>query len=282
VDRASPEVLQVDVGSGITIRVLDWGGTGPAVVLLHPNGFCGGLYEPIAERLTSIARPIAIDLRGHGGSRAPVGMAAYRFEAIARDVLQVLEHLGLHDIAGVGGSLGGAAAILVDRLDPGRWRRLLLAEPVAFPVSAVGAGDNPMSAAARRRRPTFASRPAMVAAYRHKDPLAQLAPEALDAYVRWGTVVDGAGAHLSCRPEIEATVFDVSATPDGAADAWDHLPRLSCPTTIVAGQDSFLPDVFAVQAEVAGAELLTVPGGHFVLHEDTARGVELISRYALS
>jgi pimeloyl-ACP methyl ester carboxylesterase len=274
-------VVQVDVRSELSIRVLDWGGNGPPVVLLHPNGFCAGLYEPIAERIRPTARPIAIDLRGHGGSSAPSGSAAYRFEAFARDILDVLDHLGLHDVAGVGGSLGGAAAILVDRLDPGRWRRLLLAEPVAFPASAISEGDNPMSAAARRRRPRFDSRPAAVAAYRHKEPLAQLAPEALDAYLRWGTVADGTGVRLSCLPEIEAIVFDVSATPAGAADAWDHLPRLSCPTTIVSGQDSFLPDVFAVQAELAGANLVTVPGGHFVLHEDTARGAELISRYAL-
>jgi pimeloyl-ACP methyl ester carboxylesterase len=274
-------VVQVDVRSELSIRVLDWGGNGPPVVLLHPNGFCAGLYEPIAERIRPIARPIAIDLRGHGGSSAPSGSAAYRFEAIARDILDVLDHLGLHHVAGVGGSLGGAAAILVDRLDPGRWRRLLLAEPVAFPASAISEGDNPMSAAARRRRPRFDSRPAAVAAYRHKEPLAQLAPEALDAYLRWGTVADGTGVRLSCRPEIEAIVFDVSATLAGAADAWDHLPRISCPTTIVSGQDSFLPDVFAVQAELAGANLVTVPGGHFVLHEDTARGAELISRYAL-
>jgi pimeloyl-ACP methyl ester carboxylesterase len=275
-------VVQVKVRSELSIRVLDWGGNGPPVVLLHPNGFCGGLYEPIAERIRPIARPIAIDLRGHGGSSAPSGSAAYRFEALAHDILDVLDHLGLHDVAGVGGSLGGAAAILVDRLDPGRWRRLLLAEPVAFPASAISEGDNPMSAAARRRRPRFDSRRAAVAAYRHKEPLAQLAPEALDAYVRWGTVADGTGVRLSCRPEIEAIVFDVSATPAGAADAWDHLPRLSCPTTIVSGQDSFLPDVFADQAELAGAKLVTVPGGHFVLHEHTARGAELISLYAVS
>lgn len=277
-----PQVLDLPGHAGTTIRTLDWGGTGPPVVLLHPNGFCGGLYEPIAHLIGTAARPIAIDLRGHGGSTAPVDPAAYRFEHLAIDVLEVLDHLGLHTIAGVGGSLGGAVAILVHRLDPQRWTRLLLAEPVAFPANIFPQHtENPMAAAARRRRPTFASRAEMADSYRTKEPLSQLAPEALDAYIRWGTTVDADSVHLACRPEIEATIFEISASDGGAADAWDHLADLTCPTTIAAGEHTFLPDIFAAQAERAHAELITVPGGHFVLHENTLRGATLIARHAL-
>lgn len=278
-----PALVDIEVGPGVRIRVLDWGGPGPAVVLLHPNGFCAGLYEPIAEGLRGVARPIAVDLRGHGRSSAPPGAERYAFEQLATDVVAVLDGLGLRGVAGVGGSLGGAVAVLVDRIDPGRWSRLVLAEPVAFPLAdGPAATDNPMAAGARRRRSRFPDLSAVVDAYRDRPPLSQLAPEALEAYARWGTVEEGDGLRLACDPEVEATVFEVSTGPAGAVAAWDHLPRLSAPTTILAGQDTFLPDVFADQARRAGAELVTVPGGHFVLHEDTARGVELIVRYALA
>lgn len=281
--------MDVDVAPGVRLRALDWGGPGPPVVLLHPNGFCAGLYEPVAERLRPVARPIAIDLRGHGRSSAPTGAASYAFERLAADVIEVLDDLGLQYVAGVGGSLGGAIALLVDRLDPGRWSRLLLAEPVAFPppeeaadgTGAPAGGQNPMAAGARRRRAHFPDRAAVVEAYRDRAPLSRLAPEALDAYVRWGTFDDGDGVRLACHPEVEATIFEVSTGPGGAPAAWDHLPHVSAPTTIVAGADTFLPDVFADQAARADATLLTVPGGHFVLHEDTPRGVRLIERYAL-
>jgi pimeloyl-ACP methyl ester carboxylesterase len=279
-----PELIDIAVAPGVRLRVLDWGGRGPAVVLLHPNGFCAGLYEPLAERLRRVARPIAVDLRGHGASSAPTSADHYAFERLAADVVAVLDVLGLQAVVGVGGSLGGAVAVLVDRLDPGRWSRLLLAEPVAFPISdawAPGGAENPMAAGARRRRDRFPDRAALVDAYRDRPPLSQLAPEALEAYARWGTVDDGDGVRLACHPEVEATVFEVSTGPVGAAAAWDHLPRLAAPTTIVAGADTFLPDVFAEQATCAGAELVTVPGGHFVLHEDTARGAALVERYAL-
>lgn len=282
-----PHRVEMDVAPGVRLRVLDWGGPDPAVVLLHPNGFCAGLYEPVAHRLRQAARPIAIDLRGHGASTAPTGADNYSFERLAADVVAVLDGLELRGIAGVGGSLGGAVAVLVDRLDPGRWSRLLLAEPVAFPTPDHDAGpapanrENPMAAAARRRREVFADRAAVIDAYRARPPLSQLAAEALDAYARWGTVADTDGVRLACRPAVEATVFEVSTGPNGAAAAWEHLPQLSVPTTIVAGADTFLPDIFAEQAARAGAEFVTVPGGHFVLHEDTERGVDLIKRHAL-
>ena len=279
-----PHRIGIDVAPGVRLGVLDWGGPDPAVVLLHPNGFCAGLYEPLADRLRHVARPIAIDLRGHGASTAPTGADNYAFEQLATDVVAVLDVLGLHGVVGVGGSLGGAVAVLVDRLDPGRWSRLLLAEPVAFPISdeSVPAGaENPMAAGARRRRDRFPARTAVVKAYRDRPPLSQLAPEALEAYARWGTIEDGDGVRLACRPEVEATVFEVSTGPDGAAAAWEHLPHLCAPATILAGEQTFLPDIFARQAARADAELVTVPGGHFVLHEDTARGVGLIERYAL-
>ncbi len=277
-----PKRIDVAVAPGIHLRVLDWGGNGPAVVLLHPNGFCAGLYEPIARRLGAVARPIAIDLRGHGASSAPPDPADYTFTKLAADVVEVLDQLELRGVAGVGGSLGGAVAVLADRHDPGRWSRLLLAEPIAFPITQTPPHvENPMAAAARRRRRTFNTREDMLESYRHRDPLSQLSADALDAYVRWGTVQDGDGVHLACEPEIEATIFDVSATPAGAPDAWAHLANLSCPATIMAGRDTFLPDIFAAQAEQANAELLTVPGGHFVLHEHTDRGADLIARYAL-
>ena len=53
---------------GVGVAWLDWGGFGDALVLLHPNGFCAGVYDPVARRLASGHRVIGIDLRGHGDS----------------------------------------------------------------------------------------------------------------------------------------------------------------------------------------------------------------------
>ena len=282
-DPAAPTVHRIPTRNGDELRVLDWGGSGPPVVLLHPNGFCGGLYEPVAATLLGTARAVAIDLVGHGGSTTPTDPTRYRFASMANDVLDVLDHLDLCGIAGVGGSLGGAVAVLVDQLDQGRWSQLLLAEPVAFPPTLFRTTTpNPMAVAARRRRRLFATRAEMHDQYCDKAPLSQLSDDALDAYLRWGTVDCGDGVHLACDPDSEALIFEMSATSYGAPAAWDHLEHLACPAVIVAGEDTFLPAIFDQQAERANATLLTVPGGHFVLHEDTRRTEALLREHVLT
>lgn len=276
------------------IGVLDWGGDLPPLVLLHPNGFCAGLYEPVGHLLRHEARVVALDLPGHGASHQPVDRRDYAFEAMATRVVGALDHLGIERAAVAGGSLGGAVAIMVDKIDPGRWVRALLAEAVAFPSTNFtdrptatselreGREHNAMASGARRRRRTFRDRAEMVDSLSGRSPLSELAPEAMEAYARWGTVDTEDGVRLACTPEVEATIFEVSAETSGAQAAWDHLPKMSCPTTILAGRDSFLPDIFAEQARHAGAPIALVDGGHFVLHEDSARGATLIRSYALT
>src|SRR5262249_17751666 len=46
---------------GLTIGALDWGGHGPPLVLLHPNGFCAGVFDPLARALLAEHRVIGID-----------------------------------------------------------------------------------------------------------------------------------------------------------------------------------------------------------------------------
>ena len=56
------------IHDGLEIAWLDWGGDGECLFLLHPNGFCAGVYAPLAEHLQSLFRVVAVDLRGHGAS----------------------------------------------------------------------------------------------------------------------------------------------------------------------------------------------------------------------
>lgn len=279
---AEPTVHTIPWAGG-SIAALDWGGSGPPLVLLHPNGFCAGLYEPLARGLAGAdARPIAVDLPGHGLSPASDN-SDLSFLRMAEGVACLLDAVGVDTAIGVGGSLGGGVAVLVDEVRPGTWTRLLLAEAVAFPAAGERpAGANPMAEAARRRRRYFPDHASMIAAYSRRPPLSELAPEALEAYVRWGTRPCPDGVELRCDPEVEATIFEISGTPSGAPAAWAHLDALDCPVTVVAGRSSFLPNMFELQAARCGGRLELLPGGHFVLHENTERGADLIRRHALA
>jgi pimeloyl-ACP methyl ester carboxylesterase len=279
----APRSLSV-VHDGLRIAVLDWGGASGArpLVLLHPNGFCAGLFDPIARRLAAggAFRPIGVDLRGHGGTDKPEPPDPYHYDGMAGDVIAVLDHLGFDDVDIIGESLGGGVAIHVDRIQPGRARRLLLCEPVAFPISGdtpAGAA-HPMAAGALRRKLVWPSREAMVHSYGGRPPLDRLAPEALAAYVAFGTFARPDGqVELACPPAVEAAIFAGRPALAGVHAAWEHLAKLTAKVAVLAGDRSFVPlERMEAVAAAAGVPLEVVTGDHFFLHEDTARGVALV------
>jgi pimeloyl-ACP methyl ester carboxylesterase len=257
---------------------------------LHPNGFCAGLFDPLARRLRDRFRPIGVDLRAHGGTDVPAHPPGdYAFERLASDVLAVLDALGVERWSALGESLGGGVCSLLDAARPGAMRKVLFCEAVAIdevhrPPPRPTAGDgggNYMATIARKRRAVWPNRAEVLASYGSRPPLDALAPEALAAYVRWGFVERPDGqVELACPPEAEATIFEVSTDDQGARGAWQHLASLSASPVVLAGTRSDLPvEWFAAQAERAHAPFVTVEGGHFFLQEDTARAERLVREH---
>ncbi len=287
--RVEPQLITVE-HDGRTIGALDWGGDGPPLVLLHPNGFCAGVFDPLAQRVRADYRTVGIDLRGHGTSDAPTTYEDCGFVAAAGDVVAVLDDLGFTDVLILGESLGGGTGILVDRLRPGLVRHLLLCEPIAMagPGERPGApslpgaeGENHMSAMARRRRAVWADRATVRASYGSRPPLDVMEPAALDGYVRWGfrDRPDGQ-VELSCPPEVEAWFFECGTRPDGAPASFDHLASLTAGVAIVSADGTDLPaGMFEAQAARAGVELRTVHGTHFFVQEDSARAAALVREH---
>ena len=278
---AAPHPFVIRRG-GRDLAGLEWGSGDDHLVLLHPNGFCAGLFDPLARRLAIDHHVVAVDLAGHGRSAA-LPHYDLTFTRLATDVIAVLDGLGIASAAAVGQSLGGGVAILVDRARPGLFRRLLLCEAVAFPIT--GTGSNPMSKRARTRRLTWPDRATFIRTVASKPPLADLAPDALHAYARWGLLDRADGrVQLACLPDTEAAVFEVSGTADGAPAAWAHLPSLHAPAVVIAGDRSFLPLAMFEQqaAHGGGLPLEVLPGGHFLLQEDTSEAADLLRAHLRS
>ena len=251
-------------------------------MFLHPNGFCAGLFDPIARRLAAAGafHPIGIDLRGHGGTDKPAPPDPYHYEGMAGDVIAVLDTMGWNDVDIVGGSLGGGVAIHLDRQQPGRARRLMLCEPIALAATDDRLPDqaHPMAVGALRRKVVWPSRDAMIRSYGSRPPMSTLAPEALAAYITWGTVDRPDGqVELACPPPVEAAIFGSPISRAGVHAAWDHLPHLTACVSVLAGDSSFVAlERFEGVAAAAGVPLEVVPGDHFFLHEETTRGAALI------
>jgi pimeloyl-ACP methyl ester carboxylesterase len=254
-------------------------------VLLHPNGFCAGLFDPIARRLAAggAFRPIGVDLRGHGATDKPAPPDPYHYDGMAGDVIAVLDSLGLDEVDIVGGSLGGGVAVHVDRRQPGRARRLMLCEPIALAATADRSDDqaHPMAVGALRRKVIWPSRDAMIHSYGSRPPMNRLAPEALAAYITWGTIDRPDGqVELACPPAVEAAIFASPMSRAGVHQAWEHLPHLAASVAVLAGDRSFVAlERFEGVAAAAGVPLEIVTGDHFFLHEDTAGGVALIEEH---
>jgi pimeloyl-ACP methyl ester carboxylesterase len=216
---------------GVEIAVHELGGDGPPLLIAHATGFLGAVYRPLAEHLAGHFRVWAMDFRAHGDADRADDLSWTR---MADDVAAVVDALGLDRPFGFGHSMGGAALTLAELDRPGTFRALYLYEPVIVPTGTFPErdGDNPMSAAASRRRPTFESRQAAYDNYAAKPPLDVLAPAALRAYVDEGfaDLPDGT-VTLKCRPEDEAEVF----RGGGRHGAFDRLGELALPVTVAQG-----------------------------------------------
>jgi len=91
---------------GVKLATRDYGGPGPALVLMHGAGMEQGSLEPVAERLQEHFRVITFDFRGHGGTdRVP-----WTFASAVQDVSAVAAAYGLGVPAVGGHSLGGMVA----------------------------------------------------------------------------------------------------------------------------------------------------------------------------
>jgi pimeloyl-ACP methyl ester carboxylesterase len=238
-DDASSPALTCVTPDGVDLAVYDFGGTGDDLLLVHATGFCAGVLLPLARALSGHFRCHALDLRGHGRSGRPAD-GDFAWSGFATDVLTVVDRLGLDRPAAFGHSCGGAALLLAEERRHGTFRGLYLFEPVVVPDQALAAmaGENPLSAGARRRRESFPSADDAFVNYSSKPPFGDLDPEVLRRYVEDGFEVvpadeggDGRTIRLRCRRDDEAETY-VHGSTHGA---FARLGEVHCPATFAYG-----------------------------------------------
>lgn len=233
----------------------------PGLVLVHANGFCKEVWRPVIEDAGSPGH-VSIDQPGHGRSGAPD--PPFDWWDFGRNVLIVLDHLGITGVTGVGHSSGAAALAMAEILRPGSFERLVLVEPIVFPGPFARSDGHPLVHGALRRRAVFDSKDAARDSYRDRGPFRGWDDRALEAYLEHGFEQRTDGWALRCSPEVEAEVYRTS-TVHGA---WDRLPEIECPVDLVAGEhsDTHFEEFARRQAgRFRAAAVHMIPGaGHFV------------------
>ncbi|MBF9032894.1 alpha/beta fold hydrolase [Rhodobacterales bacterium HKCCE2091] len=105
-------------------------GSGPAVVLLHGFPQTHACWSRIAPALARDFDVIVPDLRGYGASDAPEGAAAYAKREMAKDVVGLLDALGIDRAAVVGHDRGARVTYRLALDHPGRVSRIAILEIV--------------------------------------------------------------------------------------------------------------------------------------------------------
>ncbi len=141
-DVTPHDVTFVTVEPGVQLEVLDFGGSGEAMVLLTGLGDNAHVWDGFAYQFTDYFRVIGITRRGFGRSDQPE--EGYDLRTRARDDIKVLDHFGIDRAVFVGHSLAGSELSRLGRAYPERVDKLVyldavdLAERFVFPEEPPG------------------------------------------------------------------------------------------------------------------------------------------------
>lgn len=229
--------------NGIGLAVHEWAadGDGVPLVFAHATGFHGRVFDAIIEAFP--AHPAyAIDLRGHGQSRAgPID----DWRLVSGDVADFMEQAGLSGVVGIGHSMGAHTLLQVAADHPAAFSRLVLFDPVVLapefyaPGPPLYTADNPHPTIHRKR--DFASAEAMIERFRSRDPYALFDPRVFADYCRFGLTkaASGEGLELACAPQVEASVYASSRSNAGVLEA---AKTVDIPVLVVRAEMTSLND----------------------------------------
>jgi 2-succinyl-6-hydroxy-2,4-cyclohexadiene-1-carboxylate synthase len=110
----------------IDIASADPDSIAPPLLLVH--GFTGHRddFDGVARVLAQHRRVIVSDLRGHGDSCLEPGPLGFFFEQNLRDLIGLLDHLGIERCDLLGHSMGGMLSLRLVLAHPERFRSLIL------------------------------------------------------------------------------------------------------------------------------------------------------------
>lgn len=245
-------------------------GPGPVVVLLHGFPLDHSIFDAQRRSIGSIYRVIAPDLRGHGATAAPEGV--YTIDAMADDVVELLDALGLREPVVIGGlSMGGYVALSIAARFPERLRGLMLLDTRA-------GADAPETARVREELAREVESTGSVASV-----VAGMLPKLVSPATRANRpeMLNPLQAMMerTVPRAVAGALRGMASRPDRTAD----LARIAVPTLVLAGADDALiplEESRRMAGSIPGARLVVIPdAGHLAPLENPAATDEAILRF---
>jgi 3-oxoadipate enol-lactonase len=230
-------------------------GDGPTVVFLH--GLMGSIERSraVGEGLDGLDergfRLVTYDARGHGASGFTEHEADYTWEAHARDLLGLLDHLRIERAAIGGGSMGAGVSYTLALAHPERVEKLIL-----IAVPPLGEGFEP----AKQMFGGFAQLIEAMGLEKAVDVVMQL-PE----YVKMRERDPEEFARIRewlLRMQPRGIIFAMRGLVNGPRLAHERFGEIAVPTLITAHPDDLLHPIASgerAHAAIAGSRLMVAP-----------------------
>jgi len=243
------------------------------VLLLHGASDSLHTWDGWAQALAPRRRVIRFDLAGFGLT-GPASDNDYSIARHVRQVLAVLDHLGVQRVVLGGNSLGGQVAWATAVAAPGRVAQLVLVDAGGY---AMPAQEVPLALrlarieGARRAMAYFLPRGLLLASLRnlYGDP-SKVQPELVDRYYDMAL---RAGNRRAFGYRVDAAMVDSSA----------QIRTLVLPTLILwGGSDRLIPLASGQRfaSDIARSRLVVMDGlGHLPHQEDPQRTVAELLRF---
>lgn len=233
------------------MKSFDFGGTGKPLHFLHANGYPPDCYKPFFELLKAEYHVFGMLLRPLWGDAKPEAIEDWT--PFGDDLLQFLTSnpSSAEKVVGVGHSIGAMVTLRAALRDPGRFKALVLIDPVLFLpqrlffwnfIRAIGLGNllHPKIRGALKRRRTFDDLEKIFHGYRSREVFKYMSDKSLQAFIEGMTRQKPDGTfELVYSPEWEARIYYTGLRD---FDIWRDLPKLEVPTLFIRGAetDTFL------------------------------------------
>jgi len=172
------------------------------------------------------------------------------WQPFSDDLLHFLAPPQPAPVIGVGHSIGAVVTLRAALRDPGKFRALILLDPVLFVPSqlvmwnffrAIGLGNkvHPKISGALKRRRTFDNLDLVFRGYRSREVFRYMSDESLRIYIEGITRKTDNGYELVYSPEWESRIYFTGLRD---FDIWRDVPKLEVPTLFIRGAetDTFL------------------------------------------
>ena len=219
----------------------------PVLMLSNSLGTTLAMWEPQVAAFTQHFRLVRFDRRGHGKSGLPPG--PYSMERLGRDVLAILDGLGLEKVNWCGLSMGGMEGMWLGANAPERFERMVLSNTNYYYPDKSFWNDR-------------------IAALRAAGAIAPMAERLVSFWLSQEFRDREPATAARLTEMLAATPLEGYIACGQAVRDMDHreiLARIKPPTLVIIGlRDQATPPSAGefIQSKIPGAKLAAVHGAH--------------------